>query len=52
MGHKTVSDDVLGKQFQLHSEILILCHWCAQIEILDVNGHKFCVWCGYDAVEE
>ncbi len=36
----------------LHAKILVACHWCLQVEILDVDGHETCVWCGNDAVEQ
>ena len=45
-------DNIFREQFNLHSKILISCHWSAKIEVFDVNGHIFCVGCRYYAVEQ
>ncbi len=42
----------MGKQFQLHLEILAVFHRCLKVEIFEVKRHAFCVGCGYDTVEE
>ncbi len=42
----------MGKQFQLHAEILVAFHGCHQVEVFEVKRHEFCVGCGYDTVEE
>jgi hypothetical protein len=46
------NDGVFGEKFKFHSKIFVACHWCIQVEILDVNGHEFCIRHGDDAVEE
>ena len=45
-------DNVLGEEVDIHSEVLIAFHECHQIEIFDVDGHEFGVFCGYFTVEE
>ena len=45
-------DDIFWEQLEFHSKILVPFHRGAKVEILDVNGHEFCVGCRYDAVEE
>jgi hypothetical protein len=46
------NDDVFGENLKFHLKIFVACHWCIQVEILDVNGHEFHVGRGDDAVEE
>ncbi len=36
-------DDVLGEQFQFHSEVLLPVHGSHEVEVLDVNGHELCI---------
>ena len=45
-------DDIFWEQFELHSKVLILFHWGAKVEVLDVNGHEFRIGRRYDAVEK
>ena len=45
-------DNVLGKEVDLHPEVFVAFHWRHQIEIFYVDGHKFCILGGYNAVEE
>jgi hypothetical protein len=44
-------DDVLGEQFQFHSEVLIPVHGSHEVEVLDVDSHELCIEGGDDAVE-
>jgi hypothetical protein len=44
-------DDVLGEQFQFHSEVLVTFHGSHEVEILDVDSHELCIGDGDDAVE-
>jgi hypothetical protein len=46
-----IIDDVLGEQFQFHSEVLVPVHGSHEVEVLDVDGHELCIGGGYDAVE-
>ncbi len=45
-------NDVLGEEGNIHSEVFVALHGCHQIEIFDINGHKFGVFGGDYAVEE
>ncbi len=44
-------DDVLGEQFQFHSEVLVPVHGSHEVEVLGVNGNELCIKGGDDAVE-
>ncbi len=44
-------DDVLGEQFQFHSEVLITVHGSHEVIVLDVNCHELCIGGRDDAVE-
>ncbi len=44
-------DDVLGEQFQFHSEVLVPVHGNHEVEVLDVDDHELCIGGGDDAVE-
>jgi hypothetical protein len=44
-------DDVLGEQFQFHSEVLITFHGSHEVEVLDVDSHELCIGGGDDAFE-
>ncbi len=44
-------DDVLGEQFQFHSEVLVPVHGSHEVEVLDVDGHELHIGGGDDAVE-
>ncbi len=44
-------DDVLGEQFQFHSEVLVMFHGSHEVEVLDVDSHELCIGGGDDAVE-
>jgi hypothetical protein len=44
-------DDVLGEQFQFHSEVLLTVHGSHEVEVLDINSHELCIGCGDDALE-
>jgi hypothetical protein len=45
-------NDVSGEEGNIHSEVFVALHGCHQIEIFDINGHKFGIFGGDDAVEE
>jgi len=45
-------NDVLGEEVDFHSEVFVALHGCHQIEIFDIDGHKFGVFGGDYAVEE
>ncbi len=44
-------NDVLGEQFQFHSEVLVTVHGSHEVVVLDVDRHELCVGGGDDAVE-
>ena len=52
VGEVILVDDVLGEQFNFHSEVLVSLHWGHEVEVLDIDGHEFCIRCGDDAVEQ
>ena len=44
-------DDFLWDHLDGQEHVLVSFHGCTQVEILDVNAHEFCMWCGDYAVE-
>ncbi len=44
-------DDILGKQFKFHLEVLVAVHGSHEVEVFDVNCHELGIGGGNDAVE-
>ena len=47
-----LSHDVRWDIFDGDPNILVARHWCAEVEIFDVDRHKLGVWSGEDAIDE
>ena len=45
-------NDLLWGVVQLEEEVFVSFHWSVEVEVRDVNGHKFCAGRRYDAAEQ
>ena len=47
-----MANHVVWEVTELEPHVFVVRHWRVEVEVLNVDGKKFCIWCQHYAVQE